>query len=95
MIGFTMRGKHPGCEMWSGWSFLSNVIVVFDHFKKARIVLPRAAALTSLAISFYRLLDSYATGPPKIMRHPFGLGYTFPFSSLPVDPNGASMPVAL
>jgi hypothetical protein len=46
--------------------------------------LPNVAALTSLAVSFCWRLDSYATGPPKIMRHPFGSGYTSLFSSLPV-----------
>ena len=74
---------------------LSKVIVISDHFRKAGTALPRLAALTSLAMSFYRHLDSYATGPPKIMRHPFRSAYASPFSSLPVDLDGASIPVAL
>jgi hypothetical protein len=33
-------------------------ITVFDHFRKAETASPRAATLTTLAVSFYRRLDS-------------------------------------
>ena len=74
---------------------MSKVIVVSDHFRKTRTALPRVAALTSLAVSFYQRLDSYAVGLLKIMRHPLGLGYASPFSSLSVGPDGASVPIVL
>ena len=72
-----------------------KVIVVSDHFRKARMASPRGATLTSLGVSFCWHLDSYAIGPPKIMRHPLGSGYASPFSSLPVGPDGVFVLVAL
>ena len=72
-----------------------KVIMTSDHFRKARMALPRAAALTSLAVSFCQGLDSYAIGPLKIMRHLLGSGYASLFSSLSAGSDSASMPVVL
>jgi hypothetical protein len=50
-----------------------------DHQRKTGMA--GLAAYTSRCMSFYRHLESYAVGPPKIMRQPISYGKAPSFSS--------------
>jgi hypothetical protein len=56
-----MRGNCPGYGTKSGWSLRSKVMGTSDHFRYSGVV--GETAMTSQAVSFYFLVDSYEPGP--------------------------------
>jgi hypothetical protein len=60
-MGLTMRGYHPGFGTKSGWSLRSKVMGTSDHLKYSGLA--GETTMTSRAVSFYFLLDSYELGP--------------------------------
>jgi hypothetical protein len=61
-MGLTMRGYRPGFGTMSGWSLRSKVMGTLDHLRYSGVA--GETAMTSRAVSFYFLLDSYESGPP-------------------------------
>jgi hypothetical protein len=61
-MGLTMRGYRPGFGTKFDWSLQSKVIGTSDHFRYLGVV--GETTMTSWAMSFYFLLDSYDSNPP-------------------------------
>jgi hypothetical protein len=61
-MGLTIRGYRPGFGIKSRWSLRSKVMGTSDYFRYSGVV--GETAMTSRAVSFYFLLDSYDSGPP-------------------------------
>jgi hypothetical protein len=62
MMGLTMRGYHPSFGTKSRWSMQSKVMGTSDHLRYSGVA--AETAMTSWAVRFYFLLDSYDSGPP-------------------------------
>jgi hypothetical protein len=62
MMGLTMRGYHLDFGTKSGWSLWSKVMGTSDHLRYSGVA--DDSAMTSQAVSFCFLLDSYDSGPP-------------------------------
>jgi hypothetical protein len=61
-MGLTMRGYCPSFGTKSWWSLRSKVMGTSDHLCYLGVV--GETDMTSRAVSFYFLLDSYESGPP-------------------------------
>jgi hypothetical protein len=66
--------------MLPGWSERSKVMGDLDHRRKAGVA--GLTAYNPRRASFYRRLESYAIGPPKIMRQSVSCGKASSFSSV-------------
>jgi hypothetical protein len=61
-MGLTMRGYHTGFATKSGCSLRSKVIGTLDHLRYSGVT--GESVMTSRAVSFCFLLNSYESEPP-------------------------------
>jgi hypothetical protein len=61
-MGLTMRVYRPGFGTKSEWSLRLKVMGTSDHLRHSGVV--GETVMTTRAVSFYFLLDSYETGSP-------------------------------